>query len=84
MINTTRLLKVAVAWTSIVYVVCFAGVLFVPGIRPGFMTYGVHMMGYMGRNVLNLTTFISGLIIWNVLALLGVWLFAALYNSIKK
>jgi len=38
----------------------------------------------MGQNILTLGTFILGLIIWNVIALLAVWLFAFLYNSIKE
>lgn len=83
MINTEHLLKVAAAWISIVYVICFAGVALLPGIRPGFMRYGLHMGIDMGRNILTLGTFISGLIIWNAIALLVVWLFASLFNKIK-
>ena len=84
MLNTTHLLKVVSAWISIVYVICFAGVALLPGVRPGFMRYGLHMGIDMGRNVLTAGTFVSGLIIWNVIALLAVWLFAFLYNSIKQ
>lgn len=83
MINTNRLLKVGAAWISIVYVICFAGVAMFPGMRSGFMMYGLHMNGYLGSNALNLGTFISGLVIWNIMTLVAVWLFAALYNSIK-
>jgi len=84
MINIQHLLKVTAAWISIVYAVCFAGVASFPGIRPGFMQYGLHMGMDMGRNILTFGTFISGLIIWNVIALLAVWLFAALFNGIRK
>lgn len=84
MINTMRLLKVASAWISIVYVICFAGVASFSGIRPGFMRYGLHMGIDMGQNILTLGTFISGLIIWNVIAFLAVGLFALLYNGIKE
>ena len=84
MINTKHLLKVSAAWISIVYAVCFIGVGLVPGMRPGFMRYGLHMGIDTGRNILTFGTFISGLIIWNVIAFLAVWLFAALYNSIKE
>ena len=83
-INTTHLLKVAAAWISIVYVICFVGVAMFPGIRPGFMQYGLHMGIDMGRNILNVGTFISGLVIWNIVAFLAVWLFAVLFNGIKK
>lgn len=84
MINTRHLLKVAAAWVSIVYVVCFAGVALFPGIRPGFMMYALHMNVDMGQNVATFGTFISGLIIWNIIALLAVWLFAYLFNAIKN
>ncbi len=83
MINIQPLLKVASAWVSIVYAVCFAGVALFPGIRPGFMRYGLHMGIDMGQNILTLGTFISGLVIWNIIALIAVWLFAFLYNKIK-
>lgn len=84
MINIKHLLEVAAAWISIVYVVCYAGVAMFPGIRPGFMRYGLHMGVDMGQNILNFGTFISGLIIWNIIAFLAVWLFGTLFNSIKK
>ena len=68
---------------SIIYVICYAGVAMVPGMRPGFMRYGLHMGIDYGRNILTLGTFFSGLVIWNVIALLAIWLFASLYNSFK-
>lgn len=84
MINIQRVLKVSVAWISIVYVICFLGIVMLPGIRPGFMRYGLHMGLDVGRNILTFGTFISGLIIWNVIVFLAVGLFAVLYNSIKE
>lgn len=80
MINTRHLLKVTILWVSIVDIVCFAGVALIPGIRPAFMYYALHTTTSVGENVMNSTTFISGLVIWNVFALLGVGLFAWLYN----
>lgn len=84
MINLKHSLKVAMAWISIVYVICYAGVALLPGIRSGFMRYALHTDVNMGQSVLTAGTFISGLIIWNIVALLAVWLFVALHNSIKK
>ncbi len=55
-----------------------------PGIRHGFMWYALHMNVYMGVDILTFGTFVSGLIIWNVVALLSVLLFAVLFNNIKK
>jgi hypothetical protein len=84
MINTKHLLKVMAAWVTIVYVVCFAGVALIPGVRPWFMHYGLHTNFSLGENVTTLTTFISGLIIWNVIAFLDASLFAVLNNNIKR
>ncbi len=81
--NIKHLLKVTVAWTSIVYTVCYVGVWLFPGIRETFMLYALHTTTALGENVVTLTTFVSGLIVWNVAAVLGVWLFAYLYNTIR-
>ncbi len=84
MISTHHLLKVGAAWTSIVYTICFLGVALFPTIRPGFMRYGLHTSMDMGMNVISLGTFISGLVIWNIVAYLALWLFAFLFNKIQK
>ncbi|MDO8492402.1 MAG: DUF5676 family membrane protein [bacterium] len=84
MINTNHLLKVSAAWISIVYTVCFLGVAIFAPVRSGFMMYALHMRAPAFENVLTFGTFISGLIIWNVVVLLAVWLFVALFNGIKK
>ena len=70
--------KIACSWISIVYVVCFGGVALLPGIRPWFMEYALHTRADIGTDVMTLTTFITGLIIWNVIAVLAVWLYTAL------
>lgn len=85
MIDTTHLLKVTAAWVSIVYVVCFAGVALYAPMRTGFMMYALHMKASgTFEGALTVTTFFSGLVIWNIVAALAVWLFAALYNGINK
>ncbi len=85
MINTKKLVKVSVTWTSVVYVICFFGVMAFSGIRPGFMIYALHTntSPYVFQNALTFGTFISGLIIWNIIAILGAWLFSWLWNTIK-
>ena len=83
MINTTHLLKVTAAWISVVYAVCFLGVALFPGIREAFMYYGLHTTATVGENVMTFTTFISGLVIWNVISFLAVGLFAILFSRIK-
>lgn len=84
MINTSHLLKVTVYWISIVYVVCYLGVLLFPTSREAFMLYALHYEENLGKDVLTLSTFVSGLLIWNIVALLGVWLFALLFNRVKE
>ena len=84
MINTEHLLKVTALWVTIVYVVCFGGVALIPGVRAWFMHYALHTDMSLGENVTTLTTFISGLVIWNVIGALGAWLFAFLHNQIKQ
>lgn len=78
------LFKVVHAWISIVWVVCFAGVALVPGMRAWFMEYALHVRGLsLGEDVISVTTFVSGLIIWNVLAFAGVWLWQYLVKYFK-
>jgi large-conductance mechanosensitive channel len=84
MINTKHLLKVGAAWISIVYVICYVGVALFPGIRSAFMKNALHTSMDMGQNVMTFGTFLSGLVIWNVIALVALWLFAMLYNRIKQ
>lgn len=84
MINTKHLLKVMSVWVTILWVVCFGVVTLIPGITPWFMRYALHMNLSMVENVMTVTTFISGLVIWNVIAFLGAWLFAVLHNKIKQ
>ncbi|MDO8561469.1 MAG: DUF5676 family membrane protein [bacterium] len=83
MINTKHLLKVTSAWISVVYVVCFVGVALFPGLRSAFMYYGLHTNASVGENIMTFTTFVSGLVVWNIVALLSVGLFIALSNKIK-
>ena len=78
-----RVLKITCSWISIVYVVCFGGVALMPGIRPWFMEYALHTEVSIGINTVTLTTFITGLIIWNVVAVLVVWLYGVLDNYFK-
>ena len=83
MINIKHLQKVVIAWTSIVWTICFVGVVLFTNIRTTFMQYGLHTTMNFGENVMTLTTFVSGLVIWNIIAFFSVGLFAILFNKIK-
>jgi hypothetical protein len=85
MINTEHLLKVALAWTSIVYVVCFGGVALYPPIRTLFVRYALHIEFNMSAmNIITPLTFVTGLFLWNLVAALAVLLFATLFNRIRS
>jgi len=84
MVDIKHVLKVTAVWISIVYIVCFGGVALVPDIRGWFMLYALHTNISSLKDVITLGTFISGLIIWNVVAALAVWLFAYLWNAFRS
>ena len=83
MINTKHLLKVASVWISIVYVLCYVGVAMYPPVRSLFMKYSLHADASFGSDFFGFGYFVTGLVIWNVVAVLGSWLFAQLFNKIK-
>lgn len=84
MINTKHLLKVASAWISIVYAICYGGVAIYPASRVLFMRYALHADVAFTSGFFGIGYFISGLIVWNIVAVAGVWLFAYLFNTLKK
>ena len=79
-----RTYKVTAAWISIAYAICFGGVALIPGIREWFMQYALHTRVDVGTNVMTLTTFVTGLIIWNVLAFAAVWLYRTLDKTVAR
>lgn len=84
MVNTKHLIKVTSAWISVVYIVCYAGVAIYPPIRNLFMKYSLHTDVTFRSDFFSFGYFISGLIIWNIVAITGVWLFTTLFNKIKQ
>jgi small-conductance mechanosensitive channel len=82
--DTKHLLKVVAAWVTIVYIICYDGVALIPDVRSWFMHYALHTNANMGENIITLATLVSGLVIWNVVGVLGAWLFAVLHNAIKR
>jgi hypothetical protein len=82
-LDTFRLVKVGMAWMTIVYVLCFAAIAIFPDIRSLFMQYTLHAEVSMGQSVITLGTFVAGLIFWDIIAAFGFGLFALLFNRIK-
>lgn len=83
MIKTNHLLKVVSIWISIVYIICYAGVAIYPPMRSVFMKYSLHADVVVNSNYFGIGYFISGLIIWNIIAITSAWLFSVLFNKIK-
>lgn len=83
-LNMRHLSKVVAAWASITYTVCYAGVALYPPIRTLFMRYALHANVSFASDYLGFGYFLSGLVIWNVVAMLAIWLFTVLYNNIKE
>ncbi len=79
-----HLLKVTSVWISAGYVVCYAGVAIYPPIREVFMRDALHASVPIESGPFTIGNFVAGLLIWNVVALLSVGLFAYLFNAIKK
>lgn len=84
MININHLLKVSAAWISVTYIICYVGVWIYPPVRTLFMRYALHGELIVSSGYFGIGNFIAGLIIWNIVTLIGVWIFAYLFNSIKK
>jgi len=84
MIDTKHLLKVVAAWISITYTICYVGVAIYPPIRALFMKYTLHTNIAMTSDYFGIGYFFSGLVIWNIAAVVLAWLFAYLFNKMKE
>jgi hypothetical protein len=83
MIETTHLIKVGAAWMTILYLVCFSAVALYPPVRTLAARYAFHVELNLTESVTSIGTFIAGLVLWNLAAVLGLGLFAVLFNRIR-
>jgi len=81
--NTARALKIGVAWTSIVWIVCYLLVGLVPGLGPTLLSYLFHMNLGAVENIFTIGNFVVGLILWNIIVAAGIALAGALGDYIK-
>lgn len=83
MLNGTKIAKVMVIWGTILYVVCvfFAGIL--PSVYGWFVSYVVHFGAMPTKPAITFVSAIIGLILWDIVVYLAVWLFVLLYNKMK-
>jgi hypothetical protein len=77
-----RTLKIATAWTSIAWTVCYLALGLIPGLGRTAMPYLLHMNLPM-ENIFTIGNFIGGFIIWNVVVGAGVALAGFLSNTIR-
>jgi hypothetical protein len=82
-VNTIRTLKIGLAWTSIVWTVCYLVVGLIPGLGPGLLPYLFHLNLGSVENIFTIGNFIGGLVLWNVIVAAGIALAGVLSNSIK-
>ncbi len=82
MLNQTRSITVAVQWTTVVTIVCALFVWLFPGLTASLTPILFHAMaGTAEVPSLTLGSVLLYIIIWDVLAALGAWLFATLWNQ---
>ncbi len=81
--NEKRLFKVSLAWLNIVYVTCVLGFVLFPGVAAYLTTVAFHSLAADIRPI-SASNFVAGLIFWNVLFVLGYWLFVKLDRLIKN
>jgi hypothetical protein len=81
--TTTRALKIALAWTSIAWTVCYLIFGLIPGLASAIMPYVFHLNMGTVENIFTISNFIIGLIIWNVIIGAGVALVQLLSNYIR-
>ena len=81
--NVTHLLTVTAAWTSVVYTICYVTVWLYPPVRDLFLQTALHANVPLTSGPFTIGSFLAGLVIWNSMAVLAVWLFAYLYRAIR-
>ncbi len=80
--NTTRAVKISMAWVSIAWTACYLAFGLIPGVGPTAMPYLLHVNVPM-ENIFTIGNFIIGLIVWNVIVAAGVALAGLLSSLIR-
>ncbi len=82
--NTFRAVKIGLAWINITYILCYVLFGLLPVVRPSALPYILHLNVGPVENIFTLSNFIVGLILWNVIVGVGIWLVGFLANHIKN
>lgn len=80
--NTTRAVKIGLAWISIDWTACYLAFGVIPILGPMAMPYILHMNVPM-ENIFTTGNFIVGLIVWNIVVGAGIALAGLRGNTIK-
>jgi hypothetical protein len=81
--NLKHLLTVVAAWTAIAYAACYAIIALFPGVRELFVKTALHADVSMTPVPFDIGTLVVGLIFWEIIVILGVWLYAYLYKTVR-
>ncbi len=82
--NTARAIKIGLAWTSIVWTLCYLLVGLIPGLGPTLLSYLFHLNLGSAVNIFTIGNFAVGLILWNIIVAVGIALAGALDNVIES
>jgi len=82
--NTTRAVKIGLAWINITYVFCYVVLGLLPVVRPSALPYILHLNVGPVENIFTFSNFLVGLILWNVIVGVSIWLVGFLAGYIKN
>jgi len=82
--NTTRAVKIGLAWINITYILCYIIWGLLPTARPSVLPYILHLNIGPVETIFTLGNFIGGLILWNVIVGAGIWFVGFLAKYIKN
>ena len=80
--NTMRVMKIGLAWTTIAWTVCYLLLGLIPGLSSAIAPYITHINVGAMENIFTIGNFIIGLILWNVIVAAGIALAGLLSNYI--
>jgi hypothetical protein len=79
----TRTLKIGLAYINIAYAFCYLVLGLIPSTRPTLLPYLLHLNVGPVENIFTLPNFLGGLILWNVIVGVSIWLVELLARYIK-
>ena len=82
--NTTRAVKIGLAWINITYVLCYVIWGLLPTSRPSVLPYILHLNIGPVETIFTFGNFIGGLVLWNVIVGVSIWFIGFLTKYIKN